>query len=315
MKAVRNVPPGGVRVEEVDEPSGDGVLITVLSVGICASDFWYLSMGSKQIAGHEIAGVTDDGRAVSVEAMFGCGTCDVCRSGDRNRCVRGTLDVLGRTMDGGMSERFLVPARAVVELPAGLDARDASLVEPGSVAWHACARGQVGPDTRVAIVGAGAIGLLTAASAKSMGAAEVAIEARHRHQIAACEQLGAGEPAGVYDVVIETGGTESALHRSVELARTGGTVVYIGVYESIEKWPYMESFTREVALVPAIGYRGLGAAREFDNVARMLAAAPDLADLLITHRFPLKDAPEAFAVARDKSRGVFRVVVHPNDTL
>jgi threonine dehydrogenase-like Zn-dependent dehydrogenase len=47
----------------------------------------------------------------------------------------------------------------------------------------------------------------------------------------------------------------------------------------------------------------------------MLAAVPELADLLITHRFPLEDAPEAFAAARDKSRGVFRVVVHPNDTL
>ena len=56
------------------------------------------------------------------------------------------------------------------------DVADASLVEPGSVAWHSCH--QIGPQTRVAIVGAGAIGILAAASAQQMGAAEVAVEAR-----------------------------------------------------------------------------------------------------------------------------------------
>jgi len=43
----------------------------------------------------------------------------------------------------------------------------------------------------------------------------------------------------------------------------------------------------------------------------MLAARPELVDTLITHRFPIDDAPEAFRVASDRSQGVFRVVVEP----
>jgi threonine dehydrogenase-like Zn-dependent dehydrogenase len=57
-----------------------------------------------------------------------------------------------------------------------------------------------------------------------MGAAEVAVEARHPHQHQARECIGAVVPTSGYDVVIETGGSESALQRAVELARVGGTV-------------------------------------------------------------------------------------------
>jgi threonine dehydrogenase-like Zn-dependent dehydrogenase len=61
-------------------------------------------------------------------------------------------------------------------LPPGLDVADASLVESGSVAWQSCHQGEIGPQTRVAIAGAGAIGILAAASAQQMGAAGVAVE-------------------------------------------------------------------------------------------------------------------------------------------
>src|SRR5579875_3736256 len=110
------------------------------------------------------------------------------------------------------------------EFAGTLEVADAFLVEPASVARHACHMGAVGPGTRVAVVGAGAIGILTAASAQAMDAPEVAVEARHPHQHEARERLGVGTPTGDYDVVVETGGSESALHRAVELARPGGTV-------------------------------------------------------------------------------------------
>ena len=72
MRAVRSTPPG-VAVVDADEPDGPGELITIRSASICASDFGYIQFGSQFLLGHELAGVTEDGRAVAIEAIFGCG--------------------------------------------------------------------------------------------------------------------------------------------------------------------------------------------------------------------------------------------------
>jgi threonine dehydrogenase-like Zn-dependent dehydrogenase len=307
MRAVRNAPPD-VEIVEVDEPEGDGELIRVGSAGICASDLLYLRYGSRQIAGHEFAGVLSDGTAVAVEPIFGCAGCPQCDQGNFNRCQSAGPTALGMLSSGGMSEYFRAPRHALVPLPPDLDLKDAALVEPASVAWHGCHMGSVGPATRVAVVGGGAIGILAAASAQAMGVEEVALEVRHPHQFEARDRIGARAPEGHYDVVLETGGSESSLHRAVELARPGGTVVYMGVFGDI-RWPHGEAFSKEVALRPSLGYCGHEGRREFAEAADMLAARPELAQMLITHRFPIDDAREAFRVARDRSQGVFRVVV------
>jgi threonine dehydrogenase-like Zn-dependent dehydrogenase len=80
VKAVRNAPPT-VEVVDVDEPQGVGDLVRVVATGICASDLKYLQFGSTQIAGHEFAGVLEDGTAVAVEGFFGCGKCEQCGQG------------------------------------------------------------------------------------------------------------------------------------------------------------------------------------------------------------------------------------------
>jgi 2-desacetyl-2-hydroxyethyl bacteriochlorophyllide A dehydrogenase len=214
------------------------------------------------------------------------------------------------TDPGGMCEWFRAPPRALVPVPGGLDVKDAALVEPASVARHACHMGGVGHEARVAVVGAGAIGILAAASAQAMGAPEVAVEARHAHQQEARARLGAGAVTGGYDVVIETAGSESGIYRAVELARPGATVVHLGVYGDI-RWPMQEAFMKEVALRPSLGYCGHHGRREFAESADMLATRPELAKMLITHRFSIEEAPEAFRVAEDRSQGVFRVVVEP----
>ena len=309
MRAVRNAPPG-VEVVDIDEPEGDGELVRVAVTGICASDLNYLQWGSTQVAGHEFAGVLEDETPVAVEAIFGCGACAQCEQGSYNLCEQGPT-ALGMLDPGGMCEWFRAPRRALVPLPRGLDLGDAALVEPASVALHSCHVGGIGADTRVAIVGAGAIGILAAASAQTMGVQDVAVEARHPHQHEARERIGALTTTAGYDVVIETGGSESALHRAVELARPGGTVVYVGVYDADTTWPHQDAFTREIALRPSLGYCGHHGRREFAEAAEMLVSRPELAQMLITHRFPIEDAPEAFRVAQDKSKGVFRVVVEP----
>ncbi|MFI5506392.1 zinc-binding dehydrogenase [Mycobacterium sp. NPDC051804] len=310
MKAVRNAPPV-IEIVDVDEPEGAGELVRVAAAGICASDLKYLRWGSTQIAGHEFAGVTDDGTAVAVEGFFGCGSCPQCEQGTFNMCVQGPT-APGMLSPGGMAELFRAPRHMLVPLPTGLAVGDASLVEPASVAWHSCHQGEIGPQTRVAIVGAGAIGILAAASAQKMAAAEVAVEARHPHQREACERIGATAPTGDYDVVIETGGSESALQRAVELTRVGGTVVHLGSYAPGTAWPMDFAFSKEVTLRPSLGYCShRSRRRDFSEAADMLAARPELAAALITHRFPIADAVEAFRVAEDRSKGVFRVVVEP----
>jgi 2-desacetyl-2-hydroxyethyl bacteriochlorophyllide A dehydrogenase len=310
MLAVRCAPPG-VRVVEVDEPEGNGELIRVSAVSICASDFLYIQYGSRQIIGHEIAGVLEDGTAVAVEAIFGCGNCEWCDRGAYNLCHLCSVEALGMTVDGGMSEYFRAPRRALVPLPPRLHPSDASLVEPGSVAWHACHIGGVGPDTRVAVVGGGAIGILAVLAARAQGAAEVALVARHPHQKQLGERFGAIEPKGSYDVVIEAAGSESSLHKSVEMARPRGTVAFVGVFHPGVAWPYRQAFMKEVVIAPALGYCRHNGRREFAEVADMLAARPEIGQALITHRFSIDEAVHAFDVARDRQKGTFRVVVHP----
>jgi threonine dehydrogenase-like Zn-dependent dehydrogenase len=302
-----------VRVVDIDEPDGSGELVEVRSASICSSDFAYIDYGSTSILGHELAGVTEDGRPVAVEAIFGCGECELCLSGRYNLCpTTGTTQQLGNGVDGGMSEWFRVPRHALVELPAGLSATDACLVEPMAVAMHGCHLVGVGPDHRVAVVGGGAVGLFAVAAARALGAAEVSLEARHPHQIERGERLGATQPSGRYDIVFEAAGTESSLKRCTSLVARGGTMGVLGVCKPGTEWPYWAWFMKEVRTIPSVGYCRHEHGRDVDAAAGLLAADPDLVDTFITHRFPIDDAEEAFRVAADKSTGAVRVVLEPS---
>jgi threonine dehydrogenase-like Zn-dependent dehydrogenase len=311
MRAVRSAPPG-VDVVEVDEPEGPGELIHIRSASICASDFGYIQMGSQFVLGHELAGTTDDGRPVAIEAIFGCGECELCLEGRYNLCATTGTTALGVMADGGMSEWFRAPARSLVGLPEGLAASEACLVEPTAVAWHSCRLAGVGPGRRVAVVGGGAIGLMAVAAARAMGAEEVSLEARYPHQIELGERLGATQPSGEYDVVIEAAGSESALHRCTELAAPGGSMGVLGVFGPETAWPQFQCFMKELRTVPTLGYCRHEHGRDFDDAANLLASTPHLVDALVTHRFPIEDAAEAFRVAADKSTGALRVVVEPS---
>jgi threonine dehydrogenase-like Zn-dependent dehydrogenase len=131
--------------------------------------------------------------------------------------------------DGGMCDAVMVLEHMLVPLPAGLDVRDACLVEPASVAWHGLRRAALEPAERLAVVGGGSIGLLAAAAARRLGHA-VDVEVRHKHQRDAAERLEAGSTDGGYDVVIDAAGSEAGLARCADLARPGGRVVLLGVY-------------------------------------------------------------------------------------
>jgi 2-desacetyl-2-hydroxyethyl bacteriochlorophyllide A dehydrogenase len=310
VRAARNTD-NGIAIVEVDEPEGEGVRLDVRASSICGTDVNFVAMGVQGFTyGHEFAGVGPDGRAYAVEPTLHCGACDACKAGNTQRCSSAEQGNLGIFRDGGLADAVVVPEYSLVALPDGLDVRDACLVEPAAVAWHGVRRAAPGDGERVVVVGGGSIGLLAVAAARRMGFA-VDLEARHPHQVAAGERLGAGRPSGEYDVVIDAAGSESGLARCAELARPEGRVVLLGVYHGLIPFPGVPALVKELSIVNAMAYGRHDGVRETDEVAAMLAAEPDIARTLITHRFPLEDVAEAFRVASDRAAGAIKVVLEP----
>jgi 2-desacetyl-2-hydroxyethyl bacteriochlorophyllide A dehydrogenase len=308
MRAVRGHE-GNPTLVEVDEPPGRGETISMRVAGICASDLGYLAMGTERILGHELAGVRSDGIAVSVEGMFGCGECAYCQEGRNNLCHQSTKMALGIMQDGGMVEQFRVPSHKLIELPEGLDVSSAALVEPASVAWHGVRIGGTSGETRVAVVGGGSIGQLASVGAQAQGAGEVALEVRYPHQHQIRERFGVSEPKGLYDVVIEAAGSATSIQRCVELAKPGATIVVLGVVRGPLDIPFSALLTKELRLIASLSYCGHAGQREMRLAAEMLASRPEVPASLITHRFPLEDAVEAFRVAADRKSGALKVVI------
>jgi len=319
MRAVR-CSERGVQVVELPAPEGEGVRVRVASAGICGSDLHMLDGGLAlgRTLGHEIAGVLPDGRNVAIEPVDPCGRCDPCSAGDYNLCERGASMLLGVGRDGGMADEVVAPARSLVTLPAGVTARDACLVEPLAVAAHGLRlAAQVSGPGRLAVVGGGSIGLCAVAMARA-GGAEVGLVARHAHQREAGRRLGAREPEGRYDLVVDAAGSASALERALELCRPGATLLLLATYwEGKLTLPSFQVTLNEIRIVPSSMYSVASAAgaggeyRDVDAAAAALAGDPRIAETLITHRFPLDAAAEAFEVARQRESGAIKVVLEP----
>jgi 2-desacetyl-2-hydroxyethyl bacteriochlorophyllide A dehydrogenase len=303
---------GSARVSEEPAPSGDGVRVRVASAGICGSDLHLLSFDMPTIVGHEIAGVLDDGTLVAVEPIAPCYQCRPCRNGEYNLCTVGPDMIMGIGQNGGMADECVVPASSIIPVPSGLSSKDACLAEPLAVAVHGVRRAQVAPDERVAVVGGGSIGQTALVAVQATGAA-AALEARHDAQRSAAERLGAAPIGdGDYDVVIEAAGTSSALARAVELCRPGGRVVLLGSYwDGTVDIPAYAVSMKEINLIPSSMYGRVGPSRDFEVAVALLAARPEVPETIITHRFPLDAAAEAFTTAQDRESGAIKVVLEP----
>lgn len=282
----------------------------VRSAGICGSDIHLVDSPFPLgfTLGHEIGGELADGTPVAIEPIVSCQTCDPCVGGSYNMCRSGVAVGIG--LDGGMAEEVVVPERCLVPLSPGLSAANACLVEPIAVAVHGIRRAGVSPGDRVAVVGGGTIGLCAVAAASAAGA-KVALEARHDSQRIAGEGLGAGEAKGEYDLVVDAAGTSSALERAVALCRPGASMLLLGTYWDGMTLPGMPLCAKEIRILPSMMYSRDGLVRDFEVAAALVASRSEIADALITHRFPLGSAVEAFETARDRSAGAIKVVLEP----
>lgn len=312
MKAVRCCDKQ-VQVVDIPPPSGEGVRVRVSSAGICSSDLHMIAAGFELSAtlGHEVAGTLRDGTAVALEPIAPCGHCDMCVQGDYCLCRLGSGMVHGVALDGGMAEYIVVPERCIVPLPDNVSAADACLVEPLAVAMRGLSMLKLAPPSRVAVIGAGAIGLCAAAVLTS-NVNTVHIAARHDAQKRAAEQLGAGLLLdGEYDVVVECAGNSQALAQAAQHCKPGGTILLLATYWEGVSLPAFEVGMKNLKIYASSLYGRQGLVRDVELAARLLARRPALADILITHRLPLEAAPEAFAIAASRREGAIKVVLEP----
>ncbi len=305
-----------VVVGERPAPSGSGVLVRVRGCGICGSDLAILDSGFpvSGTPGHEIAGELADGTPVAIEPIAPCGCCRYCRTGDYQVCVHGVSMVYGVGKDGGMAEQILVEPRCIVPLPRRIDAKTGCLVEPLAVAVHGVRRAGIDGSQRVLVVGGGSIGLAAVAAATATGA-HVALVARHPAQLAAGRLLGAeivdSGAGGDYDVVLECADSASAIATACEAIRPNGKLLMLASSWGSVELPGLVVAAKELEIVMSTMYGRSGSVRDVEAAATILADREEVAEALISHRFPLARAAEAFETARDRKAGAIKVVLEP----
>lgn len=203
--------------------------------------------------GHEVAGVVqevgsdvslDSGTRVAVEGNRHCGACYWCKRAETHLCI--SLAQLGLQDDGGLAEYMLAPAALCAPVSSIVSASHAALAEPLSVAVHALKRSAVSLDSKVCVIGAGTIGLLTVQLARLAGAGLIVVAEPLTARRNLALKLGADFCMSLKDVTaaaldltrgigfdsaIEAAGHAEASVGAVALIRKGGTAVLVGGYE------------------------------------------------------------------------------------
>lgn len=245
----------------------DEALVRVGRVGICGSDIHYYRNGENSgnavefphVLGHEASGtivevgedVTEysaDDR-VAVEPGIPCGGCSYCQEKNAYHLCEDMEYMSSPPVDGALTEYVAWPTEYLHSLPDGVSLREGALVEPLSVAMHACERGSVSEGDTVLITGGGPIGQLVAEVATWRGVEntiltdvvpeklEIAMERGVDYTV----DVRSEDPVRVLheeigidgaDVVLESSGAESAIQMTTEAVRRGGTVVFVGIPRS-----------------------------------------------------------------------------------
>lgn len=327
-----------LRIEDREPPSlapGE-VKVRFRAGGICGSDLAYYSKGKTGdfhlreplILGHEMAGevaeVAPDveglavGQPVAVNPSRSCGRCDYCMAGLENQCLNmrflGSASIFPH-MQGAFREYLTVPARQCVPVPDHVSFAEASMAEPLAVSLHAVRRAGPLLGEEVLIVGCGPIGALVLLVARQAGArritvvdlaekaretalglgADEAVDAKDEEQIAAWSRN-----RGRFGVVIEASGAPAGLDTALRAARARGRVVQLG------NMPAGQSpVSVNLVMSKELEYRGsFRFAEEYALAVEMIAGRRIDLKPLMTHRFPVREADQAFQVALDRNQSM-----------
>jgi len=339
MKVARIYDYLDVRIEEeaVPHPGRREALVRTRACGICSGDVvpWYIRKKAPLVFGHEPVGeivavgaeVThvQPGTRVFVHHHAPCLACRACRRGEFVQCPTWRASQI---VPGGMAEYFLIPETNLfgdtLTLPETVSDADGALIEPTACVVKSLRRAGTVADASILIIGLGVMGQLHVVLAKHLGARQVIAADLVPLRCARARELGAdlvidASAGDLRDQVADaTGGdgaeivivgpaTTEALEIGIGCVAKGGTVVqFMGTPPGARlELDTNDLYFREIRLVPSYSCGPLETRAALRYITAGVVAAPQV----VTHRFPLEAAKEAYRVAAEDKRAIKTLVI------
>ncbi len=336
---------GNRRLEQrefpVPEPGYGQVLVHMKASSLCGSDLraiyrtsdWGTGPEAYQgvIGGHEPCGIIErvgpgvrrfrEGDRVIIYHIAGCGMCHDCRGGWMISCSRPERAAYGWQRDGGHAEFLLAEERTLVALPDELTYLDGAMIACGvGTAYAACLRAGVSGRDTVLITGLGPVGMGMALLCQAMGARVMGVEAVSERlaqaralgitnvvsptDTNALDALRAMTHGNGFEVAIDCSSNADARHMCLEMAREWGRVVFVGEGGTVSFAPSPLLIHKQLSLYGS----WVCSVPQMENLTELLLRWNLHPEILVTHRFTLEQAKEAYELFDGGKTGKVAIV-------
>ena len=331
MKALKISQPNSARLVDIPIPifRDDEVLIKVMASGICGTDI-HIYRGDyigdyPVIPGHEFAGIIEavgtrvtrfqPGDRVAVEPNIACDNCINCLNNRQNFCRSWTA--IGVTRPGGMAQYTTAPEKAVFDI-GEIPFEQGAFMEPLSCVLHGITRLQPEIASRIAIFGAGPIGILLLQILRLQGVAEITVVDKNQDRAEFALKSGADGittslddlEKSSFDCVIDATGAIPVMNRTIEYVRHGGKILLFGVPPSRELLAFnaFDIFQKGVTILSSFT-----SLRNSCQALDLLKNRRIDIDSLISHKLPLDGFEHGIELLEKGMEQVKKVLLLPNN--
>ena len=329
--------PGTIEFRQVDIPpvGSRDVLIRIMRIGICGSDI-HVYHGKHPFTrypvtqGHEVSGIVEQvgsdvhrfrpGDRVTIEPQVFCGKCYPCTHGKYNLCE--SLKVMGFQTTGAASEYFAADESKVTRLPDGMTFDQGAMIEPLAVTVHAARRFPDMNGAKVAILGAGPIGILLLQSCKAMGAAEVLITDMSDYRLSIAKAVGADYTVNVStqdldaefarafgsdkaDVIYDCAGNDTTMNWAIRSARKGSLIILVAVFSKMANVDLAVLNDHELDLNTTMMYRH----EDYVDAIRFVEQGLVHLEPLMSRHFPFREYLDAYRFIDQNPEKAMKILI------
>ena len=283
------------------------IAVRVLVAGICETDLQLVKgyMGFRGVPGHEFVGVAQSGKfagqRVVGEINCSCGNCKLCQSGLSNHCPhRSVIGILNH--DGAFAETVNVPEANLHAVPDSVSNETAVFTEPLAAAFQVPAQLDLAQFRRAVVIGDGRLAYLIAQVLR-LGPCEVLVVGKHEEKLNRFKLLGfetrllSQTPSRrEFDLAVDCSGSPTGIPTALDYLRPRGTLVLKTTVAGSHEIDLAPLVIDEITVV---GSR----CGPFDIALSALENERVEVESLITGRFPLEQASDAFVSATLHSHG------------